>query len=61
MTADKMKELLFSLSWYDCSAYHHREVKRILNEAYPDDDFEESLDDFMRCISMKGVKGCPRI
>ena len=60
MTPDTMKELLFSLAWYDASAYHNENARRILREEYPNTDFIEALEDFVKCKTMAPGDGCPR-
>ena len=60
MTPDTMKELLFSLAWYDASAYHNENARRILGEEYPDTDLTETLGEFVKCKTMPPGKGCPR-
>ena len=60
MTEDRMKELIFSLAWYDSSAYHSRNVKEILAEEYPEAEFSTTLAEFLTCKTMPPGKGCPR-
>lgn len=60
MTEEMMKELLFSLAWYDASCYHNENAKKILSDEYPDCDFTAALDEFERCKIMPPGKGCPR-
>jgi hypothetical protein len=60
MTPEKMKELLFSLAWYDCSCHHHNNVRAILADEFPNIDFDESLKEFTKCVTMAPGKGCPR-
>ena len=57
---DTMKDLLFSLAWLDCSAYHSSNVNSILARAFPGVDFKSSLNDFVCCKNMPPGKGCPR-
>lgn len=60
MTEEKMKELLFSLAWYDASCYHNNNAKEILSNEYPDADFTEALAVFEECKTMPPGEGCPR-
>lgn len=60
MIPDTMKELLFSLAWYDASAYHYQNALRILADEYPDTDFSDALDYFVKCKTMPPGEGCPR-
>ena len=60
MTEEKMKDLLFSLAWYDASAYHNRNANEILADEYPDADFTAALEEFVRCKTMPPGRGCPR-
>ena len=60
MTEELMKELLFSLAWYDASAYHHRNAEEILARAFPGSNFKAALDEFVLCKTMSLGKGCPR-
>ena len=60
MTEEKMKELLFSLAWYDASSFHNMNAKNILADEYPSADFSDNLDEFERCKTMPPGKGCPR-
>jgi hypothetical protein len=60
MTEDKMKELLFSLAWYDCSCHHKLNAKDILAREFPDADFASSLAEFEKCKTMPPGDGCPR-
>ncbi len=60
MTEEKMKELLFSLAWYDCSCYHNLNVKEILAQEFPGADFTAALDEFIKCKTMPPGPGNPR-
>lgn len=60
LTPEIMKELLFSLAWYDASSYHNRNAKDILGNAYPDEDFSAALEEFVKCKAMPPSEGCPR-
>ena len=60
MNSKTMKELLFSLSWYDSSAYHVENVNAILKAAFPEEDFSTCLADFEQCVTMAPGAGCPR-
>ena len=60
MNEETMKELLFSLAWYDASNYHFQNAQRILKESYPNADFGRSLDEFLKCKTMPPGEGCPR-
>ena len=48
MTEETMKELIFSLAWYDASNYHYQNARRILDEHYPGADFSRSLEEFIK-------------
>ena len=48
MTEEKMKELLFSLAWYDASNHHNRNAKEILASEFPGADFAAALDEFVK-------------
>lgn len=61
MTIQVFKDLLFSLAWNDCSAYHAQNVKNILKKECPDIDFTEELKLFYENKLMHNKKGCPRI
>ena len=60
MTEGRMKELLFSLAWYDASAHHARNAKEILAREFPGTDFTAALDEFRRCKTMPPGPGNPR-
>lgn len=60
MTEEKMKELLFSLAWYDASCRHNRNVKEILAGEFPGADFADALEDFLKCKTMPPGPGNPR-
>ena len=60
MDKETFEQLLFSLAWYDASAYHHRNVKDILAKHFPGVDFSAALDEFERCKAMPPGPGCPR-
>jgi hypothetical protein len=60
MDAEKMKELLFSLSWYDASCYHADNVREILGKEFPSVDFSAELKKFVECKTMPAGPGCPR-
>ena len=60
MTEEKMKELLFSLAWYDASCYHHNNAKAILATEFPGADFAAALDEFVKCKTMPPGQGNPR-
>ena len=60
MTEDTMKELLFSLAWYDASAHHYRNANEILTREFPKADFTAALEEFVRCKTMPPGEGCPR-
>ncbi len=60
MTKETMKELLFSLAWYDASAYHNRNAKEILASEFPGADFAVALYEFERCKTMPPGPGNPR-
>ena len=58
--SDTMKELLFSLAWYDASCYHSNKVKEILSSKFPNADFTNDLEEFIKCKTMPPGKGNPR-
>jgi hypothetical protein len=60
MNESDIKELIFSLAWYDCSAHHNRNVKDILAREFPGADFSTSLEEFDKCKNMPPGPGCPR-
>jgi len=60
MTEEMMKELLFSLAWYDCSNYHNTNAREILARAFPGADFKRALDEFNECKTAPPGEGCPR-
>jgi len=60
MTPDTLKELLFSLAWYDCSSYHHNNAKEILSREFPGADFSRALEEVERCKTKPPGEGCPR-
>ena len=60
MTEEMMKELLFSLAWYDCSNYHHRNAQEILARAFPESDFHRALEEFIKFKTAPPGEGCPR-
>ena len=60
MTEDMMEELLFSLAWYDCSAYHSTNAREILERAFPGVDFKKALEEFKRCKTAPPGEGNPR-
>lgn len=55
-----MKELLFSLAWYDCSNYHRCRSEEILREAFPECDFSLALEEFEKCRTKPPGEGNPR-
>ena len=60
MTEGKMKDLLFSLAWYDASAHHSRNAREILASEFPGADFAAALDEFVKCKKMSQGPGNPR-
>jgi len=60
MAPETVKELIGSLAWYDASAYHAGNVRRILQAEYPDVDFKDDLIWFLRDKTMPPGPGCPR-
>ena len=60
MTEEKMKDLLFSLAWYDASAYHSRNAREILASEFPGADFAAALNEFVKCKTMPPGPGNPR-
>ena len=60
MSEMEIKELLFSLAWFDASAYHNINAREILKRAYPDADFSDALEEFLKCKNKPPGKGCPR-
>lgn len=60
LTSERMKELIFSLAWYDASSYHFTNTKSILQEAYPGVDFSYVLGEFIKCKTKPPGEGCPR-
>ena len=48
MTEELMKELIFSLAWYDSSNHHYCNVHKILTRAFPEADFSKSLEEFVK-------------
>lgn len=60
MTESQMKELLWSLAWYDCSCYHSINAKEILKQAYPESDFGSVLEEFRKAKTLAPQEGCPR-
>ncbi len=60
MDKKTMEEFIFSLAWYDASAYHYDNVLRILKDEFPGDDFSEILARFETCNNMPPGPGCPR-
>jgi len=60
MDEKELRDFLFSLAWYDCSAHHNKNVKNILSRNYPGVDFADILDEFERCKNMPPGLGCPR-
>ena len=60
MDPEQMKELLFSLAWYDASAYHSENARRMLRDAFPATDFGATLAEFVKCKTMPPGEGCPR-
>ena len=60
MSAETIKELIFSLAWYDASAYHNRNVREILKREFPSTDFSKDLETFVESVLMPPGKGCPR-
>lgn len=60
MQQEAMKELLFSLAWFDASAYHSENVVNILEREFPDCDFAEDLQKFEECVTAPPGPGCPR-
>lgn len=60
MSEEDIRELISSLAWYDCSAYHVSNVKRILHKHYSDSDFDDVLELFRSNVTMTPGEGCPR-
>lgn len=60
MKPDTLKELIASLAWYDASAHHASNVRRILETEYPGVDFAETLKWFLHNRTMPPGEGCPR-
>jgi len=60
MTEETMKELLFSLAWYDCSCYHNSNTRQILKQQFPETDFTSILIEFEKFRTMPPNEGCPR-
>lgn len=60
MDSKTMRELLFSLAWYDASAHHYENVQEIIKREFPGEDLSAALADFERCNKMPAGPGCPR-
>lgn len=60
MSELEMKELIFSLAWFDASAYHNENAREILRRAYPESDFSDCLMEFLKCKTKPPGDWCPR-
>jgi len=60
MKAEKMKDLIWSLSWYPFSAYHCNNVKEILKQNFPNEDFNQVLMEFAEVYRSKPGPGSPK-
>jgi hypothetical protein len=60
MNEEQMKELLFSLAWCPFSRYHNENVHEILKKAFPQGDFESSIQEFKEIYLSPPQSGSPK-